>query len=417
MKIIHKIIIAVVLAVIVIAGSLYYYFSSLPTAAPKKAPIKIAAVFSLTGANARHGTSTCDGVRYYVEKINFEGGIRGHLIDLVVYDDKSDPSVGASMVEKAISVDNVVAVIGGYGTAIAVPEAEVAERLKCPYFAAGSIDIKLFQRGYKWIFRAIPDSYGYAKPMFEFLQRLQKEDPGLKKMWITATTTSSAALEQEKFIINALNATFQIMVENFPTGTADVRPMVIKMREFNPDVVVFIQYYTETVLLLKSMMELGVRPKLVLGSWGMGEAELIKELGGKAEYLFGGAGWTPTAAYPGTQEFFEDFKRKFGYAPDYHQLYGGASLLAVKAAIENLIDAGKELTRENLRDALEKIDIWTPLGRVKFSLKPEEHPLGEVHQNIYAEYIIFQVLNGTQVAVWPPEAAAVKYVYPPPLRW
>ena len=406
-------IISVIVIIIVILGLGYWYLTPSKPAKKGEKVIKIAAIYALTGKLARHGKTCLDGVQYQVNLINNKGGIEGHKIQLIVYDDESNPSKGAELVEKAITKDNVLVIVGGYGTSIAVPEEEVAERLHTPYFGTGTIDIKSFQRGFKWIFRTIPDSYGYAKPMADFIINIKKNiDPSISKIFIGYTISSHAAIEQTNYTISILKkAGFQIMSKGWKSGTADVHPIMSEVKKFNPDIVILIHYYADTVLFVKTMMEMGVKPKATIGSWGMPEYEFIKELGNASNYFIPELVWSPSAAYPGAKEWGDGFQAKYGYI-DYHAAYAAVNIVVISEAIKNLIHQGLPITRKNLRDAIEKLDIMTFYGRIKYSTSPSQHPLGELHQNLYATCIIAQIQNKQQVVIWPPEAAKGKLMYP-----
>ncbi len=75
-------------------------------------PIKIGAIYSLSGPAAAIGTPTKLVTQMVVEKINKEGGINGRPIELVVGDTESDPTKAVMVIKKFINVDKVAAIIG-----------------------------------------------------------------------------------------------------------------------------------------------------------------------------------------------------------------------------------------------------------------------------------------------------------------
>jgi hypothetical protein len=58
-----------------------------------------------------------------------------------------------------------------------------------------------------------------------------------------------------------------------------------------------------------------------------------------------------------------------------------------------------------LRDALARVDVETPLGRVKFD--PSGDPL-------FYERVIVQIQGGRHVVVYPPTVAKARLAYPRP---
>ena len=411
---------AVAICIVVIALVGYSIIFKGATEEKPKTPIKIAVIFPLTGGFARHGLSIWEGVKYMVDKINAKGGIDGHTIEMITYDDTSSATVGCTLFEKAIYKDEVLCIIGGYGSAIAGAECPVAENGKTPFLPLGSVDIKMMQQGYKYVFRIPPDAYACGiEPAKFILYIYQKRDPTIKRIWLSGTTSSRASLDQVSVVENMTKAAgLEVMREDFQTGITDVHPIVERMKAFNPDVVHFVHYYEESVLLAKTILELGVKPKMILGAWGMGQLEFMDFFGPLIEYWFAGVVWSPDSTYDGSQEFVNDFSREWGHLPDYHQAYGVAGVMVLEAAVKNLISNGKELTRDNLMLALEQVEIDTPLCAVKFSKTPNEHPLGELHQNLLARTVAVQIRNGTWVTFWPPEASANPegFIYPIPWK-
>jgi len=67
---------------------------------------------SLTGAEATFGISSTNGLKLAVEEINNSGGLLGKQIKLITYDDQGKPSEAATVVQKLINKDKVVALIG-----------------------------------------------------------------------------------------------------------------------------------------------------------------------------------------------------------------------------------------------------------------------------------------------------------------
>src|SRR5208282_2779240 len=87
---------------------------------------------SLTGGTATFGTSTDDGVHLALDQINAAGGVLGRQIRVVVEDDQSKPEAAVTAVEKLISEDHVVAVIGEVASSRSLAAAPVCQRSHIP---------------------------------------------------------------------------------------------------------------------------------------------------------------------------------------------------------------------------------------------------------------------------------------------
>ena len=75
-------------------------------------PIKIGLNFEESGAVASYGTAEAQGAKMAADEINAAGGINGRQIQVVEYDDKSDPAQATTLTTKLMTSDKVVTVIG-----------------------------------------------------------------------------------------------------------------------------------------------------------------------------------------------------------------------------------------------------------------------------------------------------------------
>lgn len=70
-------------------------------------PIKIGVNQPLTGPFAASGTYIVDGAKLAVEEINANGGVLGEQLQLIIEDNKSNPTEAAAVAEKLIVSDKV----------------------------------------------------------------------------------------------------------------------------------------------------------------------------------------------------------------------------------------------------------------------------------------------------------------------
>ena len=89
-----------------------------PAMAQDKAPIKIGFGMALTGPLGPNGKSALLAMEIWVEETNAKGGLLGRPVQLVNYDDQSNPSTVPGIYTKLLDVDKVDLIVGGYGTNI-----------------------------------------------------------------------------------------------------------------------------------------------------------------------------------------------------------------------------------------------------------------------------------------------------------
>src|SRR5918911_983773 len=79
---------------------------------PPPERVRVGAFMSLSGDTSQYGISALNGIRMAVEEANAAGGIKGHRVDLVVRDTRSDAVETNLVVEKLAREEHVHALLG-----------------------------------------------------------------------------------------------------------------------------------------------------------------------------------------------------------------------------------------------------------------------------------------------------------------
>src|SRR6267378_1464032 len=95
----------------------------LAVAAPAQAadPIKLGFGMALTGGLAGNGKAALLALQIWAEDVNAKGGLLGRKVELVYYDDQTNPSTVPSIYNKLLDVDKVDLLVSGYGTNVIAP--------------------------------------------------------------------------------------------------------------------------------------------------------------------------------------------------------------------------------------------------------------------------------------------------------
>jgi branched-chain amino acid transport system substrate-binding protein len=84
-------------------------------------PIKVGFSMALTGAIAGNGKAALLATQMWADDQNAKGGLQGRPVELIYYDDQSNPSLVPGIYTKLFDIDKVDLVISGYGTNIIGP--------------------------------------------------------------------------------------------------------------------------------------------------------------------------------------------------------------------------------------------------------------------------------------------------------
>jgi branched-chain amino acid transport system substrate-binding protein len=377
------------------------------TPTPVVKEIKIGTIWPLTGPLAPSGEKHLRGTELRVKEVNEAGGIKslgGAKIKLVVADSQNDPKLAASETERLITTEGIVGFIGCYTSGTTLPATEVTERYGIPAaICAGSP--KITGRGFKYVFRAHAEVFKTARVSFKFLKEI-----GVKTAAIVMDHGAYGTISAK--VCKALAPKFGIDIiydELFPTGTTDLSPTLLKVKEKNPDAVLAVAYITDALLMMRQMRELDVNVKALIAPGGAGFNDLtfIKEGGKLAEYVLIGIYWSPDAGWPNNAEFVRHYTEVYKEPPDplAEEAYEAAYVLL------DAIERAGSTDPKKIRDALVETDTIWVAGPIKFSrpgegflLDPMLEKMGikeQIGENIYDNVVVVQVQDGKFVTVWP----------------
>ena len=95
--------------------------SLMPVAAGAAEPIKIGFGMALTGGLAGNGKAALVAMQIWAEEVNVKGGLLGRPVQLVYYDDQTNPALVPGIYTKLLDVDKVDLAVSGYGTNLQAP--------------------------------------------------------------------------------------------------------------------------------------------------------------------------------------------------------------------------------------------------------------------------------------------------------
>jgi branched-chain amino acid transport system substrate-binding protein len=332
--------------------------------------IKLGCAMSFTGHLSRTGKLYVDSYKMAVDKVNEAGGVKvggkHYKLQLVFYDDKSDPTESSRLVEKLVAEDHVNFLLGPYSSGVTIPDSIVAQRYRVPMIEGGGSSGKIFSRGNKYIFGTLPPAADYFLSTLEFL-KLNR--PLAKKIAIVYADDKFDVSVGEGTKAHAPKLGFDVVLyEKYAEGASDFSSILTKIKADGAQAVLVAGHTQEAINFVQQAKELNVSPYLISLTVGPSEADFRKALGQDAQYIYGVASWSPQMEFPGsifkdTRSFVKEFKQKYGYEPDYHN----ASAVADIAIYKDAIEYAGSLDPAKVRDAIAKTNLQTIYGKVRFA--------------------------------------------------
>lgn len=315
-------------------------------------------VAPLTGTGARFGESQRNGVQLALDQINAAGGIDGQRVELVVEDTKTEPPKAVTAFTRLAERPDVVALFGSAASLDVPAYLAQVDRAGIPHLLPVAVLPSITEAGSKFTFRSALNDKIAAQKMADFVvNRL-----GARKVALLIEDSAFGetglmfAKEAQRLGVPPLT------VERLKRGDVDVKPQLTKIQSTGATHIQFWGYYAEFALVAKQLRELGYNATLMGNQAPVNDKTL--ELGGPAlEGALNVCLFVPTAKLPRIQTFVNDYRRRYGAAPDTWaaQSYDGMQLLA------DAIRRGGT-TRQGIRDALAATkDFDGVTGKISFT--------------------------------------------------
>ena len=312
--------------------------------APGPRAIAIGFYGALTGPEATFALSGKNGARLAFEQINRAGGVLGHRIDLLVEDDRNDPSEAASAVSKLITRDHVVALIGENASSRTLAAAPIAQSYRVPMVSPSSTNVEVTRKG-DYIFRVcfIDPSQGKALALFA-RQTLRAATAAILVDARSDYSVGLAAAFRENFEAAGGRVVAEL---KYSEGDSDFSAQLTAIRPKNPDVLIVPGYYTDAGLIARQAKSLGLTATL-LGADGWDSPKLA-EIGGAAiEGAYFSNHYSVEDPSPAVRKFVGEYRDAYGSLPD------SIAALSYDAArlIADAIRRAGSTEGKRLRDAL-----------------------------------------------------------------
>src|SRR5262249_39830965 len=104
----------------------------------KVMPVKIGAIYNVTGSQASLGGPSLNGAMLATEQLNARGGLLGRRVELVFRDGESDPAVIAEKTEKLVHNPGLSAITGLNDTNMVLAAAPIAEKARMVFLTSGA---------------------------------------------------------------------------------------------------------------------------------------------------------------------------------------------------------------------------------------------------------------------------------------
>jgi len=311
--------------------------------------ILIGNVSCLTGTAAQYGISTYEGLEVAMEEINAAGGVLGKKIQILKGDDSADPRQAINVVQKFITKDNVLVIIGAELTGTTRVTAPISNGAGMVQFTASATGAGLTDY-MPFIFRkALPEAYAIP-----FVVQAAKKKFNFGSVVIITSYNLDYSVDLTKIYEKALSVE-GIKVQDkisYAEGDIDFSAQVSKLKALKPEAVVMTGYYQESAQLMIEMRKQDIQCP-ILGSNGFNDPKIL-DLAGKAmEGSIWASGFFPDNPDPKVRKFVAKVQEKYKKKPNQFHAQAYDALWVIAEAIKRAgVTENTPANRIKIRDAL-----------------------------------------------------------------
>src|SRR5437667_1784302 len=383
-------------------------------------PIRIGLGMALTGGLSANGKPALLAMQIWKDDVNKEGGLLGRPVELIYYDDQTNPATVPGIYTKLLEVDKVDFVVSGYGTNLIAPLLPIVMERKLTLMGVLGLanNEKYKYPSYFQIQPSGPDpEANWANGFFELAGKQTPRPQTIALVGADAEYPRHAIAGARELVKKfGLKLVYD---KTYPPSTVDYTPIARAIKAANPDIVFVASYPPDSVGMIRAAHEVGLQPKIFGGGMvGLQFTTVMPSLGPMLNGIVNYDFWAPerTMMFPGIEEFFAEYQKRAKeagveplgyYLPPY--AYSAAQILGLA------IEGSKSLDQQKVGDYIRATEFSTIVGKVKFGPNGEwakSRVLMVQYQNIERRDVEQVKGPGRKVVLYPEEFKSGNLIYP-----
>lgn len=309
--------------------------------------VNIGLVFPFSGPNAQFGVNSRQGIEQALDEMKEAGLLKDLEINLVSADVPAPNAAGAA-VQRLITQNHVVGVIGSFVSSVTLAASEVTERAGVPMITHSFAD-QITGRGYRYIFQVAPKASTFGEKQFQYAADIAaKAGEKLTRIAIFYEDTAYGTAQAEGIRKAAKAAGVEVVIDDgYPLGITDVAPLINKLRRSDAQVVFPVSYFNDGLLIIRTMRQQRIALPVVGGAAGYIIPEFKQGLGEFAEDVYSIA----PANYDKVPDIAKRYEARYHAFMPHEAIMYGAALQHMIVAIQQ----ARSTDPDKIRDAIAKL--------------------------------------------------------------
>ena len=338
-------------------------------------PIKVGMGISQTGPLGSGGKAALVAFNMWVEEVNAKNGLLGRKLQLIAYDDQSNPATTPGIYSKLLDIDKVDLLIAPYGTNPTAPIMPLVKQRDLLLMGNFSFDVNAQVKHDKW-FNNSPWGTGAVAWGGTFLEA--GKQLGAKTIAFMAADAEFAQnLATGSRAISKAMGLQVVYDQNYPPNTVDFSSMIRAVRAAKPDVLFIASYPSESTAIVRAISEIGIGSSVKLvggGMVGLQFTPVMESLGPMLNGIVNYNSWVPekTLEFPGIRDFLKRYQaRAEKEKVDPLGFYLPPYAYAVGQMLEQAITATKSIDHKELANYLRTNEMKTVVGNFRYDTRGE----------------------------------------------
>jgi branched-chain amino acid transport system substrate-binding protein len=338
----------------------------------QQGPVKIGMSMPQTGSLGAGGQAALVALRLWVDDVNQKGGLLGRKVELIAYDDQTNPANTPGIYTKLLDVDKVDLLIAPYGTVPTAPIMPLVKQRGLLLMGNFSFQVNHKVQHDMW-FNNSPwnDATSWSDGFFKNGEK------------VGAKSIAFLAADQE-FAQNLANGARELAKkagikavydQNYPPTTTDFSSPMRAIRAAKPDMVFVMSYPNDSVAIVRAVNEIGVGSGVKMFGGGMVGLQFtpnMVNLGSQLNGIVNYNSYVPGMKFPGIEDFLARYAKRAAEAKvDPLGFYLPPFNYAIGQILEQATAATKSLDHKKLAAWLHQNEVKTIVGPIRWDKSGE----------------------------------------------
>lgn len=298
--------------------------SIVSSTSPNTSTIQYGISGPFTGNAAEYGATWKKAFGLALNEINGSGGVLGRKVELVYEDTQADPKQSVTVAQKFVGNSAILAELGDLASAASIAASPIYQRAKLVQFGFQNSAPAFTTEG-NFMFSTTPTE----NQQTSYLAEVAVKQVGRKQV-VLYQDSAWGQSTQSAYISSARSNGGEILfAQGYLTTETDFRPLLIKARDANPDVVVLLSYYNDGALLTQQARSVGLKAKIVADD-GCYSPQFITLGGAATNGVVLTTPFFPTDSRPTVQAFVKAYRNLYQEDPNLFAImaYDALKILA-----------------------------------------------------------------------------------------